>query len=164
MSDFKVRKRKRMRQKETKVWLERLREAFGGGEFWPEGEMVDYGELPDFDCLVIENQVRCLIQGDKPFLSLRGLLAYRPKTRWVTVDAGAIKFVLNGADIMSAGIVDADPELKEGDWCWVKEETRGAPLAIGRCSVTGPELIASKKGKGVKSVHVANDKLWLLDA
>lgn len=164
MSEFKVRKRKRMRQKESKVWREKLVEAFGGGEFWDAGEMVDYGVLPDYDVLVIQNQVRCLIQEDQPFLSLRGLLAYRPKTKWVTVDAGAIKFVLNGADIMSAGIVDADPSLEAGDWCWVKEETRGAPLAIGRCMVSGPELVESKKGKGVKSVHVANDKLWELDA
>lgn len=162
--DFKIKKRKRMRQKEAKLWKQRLQEAFGEGDFWEDGEMVDYGQLPDYDVLVIDNQVRCLVKEEKPFLSLRGLLAYRPKTRSITVDAGAIKFVLNGADIMSAGIVDADPALQPGDWCWIKEETRGAPLGIGICNISGPELIESKKGKGVQSVHVANDKLWELDA
>ena len=48
-----------------------------------------------------------IIIDGKPFPTLKAALANEIKGKTVTVDMGAIKFVSNGADIMSPGIVDS---------------------------------------------------------
>ena len=94
---------------------------------------------------------------------MRGLLAYPAKKRWVTVDMGAVKFVYNGADVMAPGIVDADPSITPSDLVWVRDEKNLRPLAIGEALTSGPEMVASEKGKAVNSIHHVGDALWKLD-
>ena len=78
------------------------------------------------------------------------------------VDAGAVRFVVNGADIMCPGIVRADPEIKEGDLVIIKEETHDKPLAIGRALISGKDMVGDS-GKAIKSLHYVGDKLWNID-
>ncbi|AIF69591.1 RNA-binding protein [Palaeococcus pacificus DY20341] len=82
--------------------------------------------------------------------------------RRVVVDAGAVPFVLGGADVMAPGITDADEEIKEGDFVFVVEEDFGRPLAIGIALMDGKEMVEKKKGKAVKNIHHAKDKIWEL--
>jgi len=78
----------------------------------------------------------------------------------VGVDEGAVAFLLRGADVMSPGIVEADPAIQPGDMVWVREAKHKRPLAVGRALITGPEMVASKKGKAVRTLHHLRDKLW----
>jgi PUA domain protein len=73
---------------------------------------------------------------------------------------GAVRFVTNGADVMTPGITAVDPDVQEGDLVWVGEERHGKPLAVGRALVPAAELHAQGKGKGVASLHYLGDKLW----
>ena len=155
----KVRRRTRLRNKEAEALRERLVQALGGAEVWPEGAAVETGEFLERTVVVVDNQVHGLLDGEAPFLTVRGLLHYRPQARFVTVDMGAVKFVANGADVMAPGIVEADPALQEGDWCWVRDERNKQPLAVGRALVPGPAM-ARGRGKAVKSLHHLGDKLW----
>lgn len=163
MSDLKIRKRTRLKAKQSKALRDRLAQELPGVELWPDSAAVETGDLPDFEVIVVDGHLHGVIQDDRPFLSVRGLLAYRPTGRSVTVDMGAIRFVHNGADIMAPGIVAADDALQEGDWCWIKDEKNGQPLAIGRCLMAGAQM-PGNKGKAVKSVHHIGDKVWELDA
>lgn len=152
-----------MKAKQSRALREPLESVFPGVELWNDGAAVETGSLPDFEVILVDGQIHGVIQDHKPFLSVRGLLAYRPADRSVTVDMGAIKFVHNGADVMAPGIVAADDTLQEGDWCWIKDEKNGQPLAVGRCLMPGAEM-PGNKGKAVASVHHIGDKVWELDA
>jgi PUA domain protein len=64
---------------------------------------------------------------------------------------------------MAPGIVEADPALQPGDWCWVRDERNKQPLAVGKALVPGAAMVRGK-GKAVKSVHHVGDKLWTVGA
>lgn len=162
-----VRRRTRLRNKESADTLAQVAASLGGAKLWDETAAVETGEFLDRCVLLVDNKLVGLYAGATPegpaFLTCRGLLAYRPQARFVTVDMGAIKFVTNGADVMTPGIVEADPALQPGDWCWIRDERNKQPLAIGKALMPGSAMVRGK-GKAVKSVHHVGDKLWALDA
>ncbi len=161
-----IRRRARLRNKESADLVQQVAAAVGGATLWSETAAVESGEFMDRALLLVDNKLVGLWDGPQPtgpaFLTVRGLLAYRPTGRAVTVDMGAVKFVANGADIMAPGIVAADPALQPGDWCWVKDEKNGQPLAVGKCIVAGAVMVRGK-GKAVKSIHYLGDKIWTLE-
>jgi PUA-domain protein len=154
-----VRRRARLRNKESAELKEALSQSLGGAGLWAESAAVETGELQQRQVLVVDNQVVGVFEEGKPFLSVRGLLAYKPAARFVTVDMGAVRFVTNGADVMAPGIVEADPSLQPGDWCWVRDERNKQPLAVGKALVPASAMVRGK-GKAVKSVHWLGDKVW----
>jgi PUA domain protein len=97
----------------------------------------------------------------QPFLTVRGANAYPPADHVVTVDAGAIEFVSNGADVMRPGIVEADAPIEAGDLVVINEESHGKSLAIGRAQVAGGEMIG-EEGRVVTSIHHVGDDLYEL--
>jgi len=127
---------------------------------WDEKAAVETAEFQDLQVLVVQNEVVGLFEGGSPFLTLRGLLRFRPPGRAVTVDMGAVRFVANGADVMAPGIVEADPALQEGSWCWVRDERNRQPLAVGRALVPAAAMVRGR-GKAVRSVHHIGDRLWV---
>lgn len=162
MSELRVRKRHRLRQKEIRLLAGSI-EASMGTECFGEGDTVDLAETPDYEVVYVDGKVVAIVSGAEPFLTVRGIMRYGATKRYVTVDMGAVRFVANGADVMGPGVVDADPGIAEGDMAWIRDETHRRPLAIGRAMVSGLEMAAKPKGKVVKSLHFVGDKLWLLD-
>lgn len=97
------------------------------------------------------------------FPTVRGALELGLQQRLVVVDKGAVRFVSNGADIMSPGVVDADPEIKEGELVIIVEETHRKALAIGKALMDGPQMVEADSGKAVKSITYVGDKIWSLE-
>ena len=97
----------------------------------------------------------------EPFLTVQGANAYPPTKRIVTVDAGAVQFVSNGADVMRPGIVEADDAIDSGDLVVINEETHGKFLAIGR-ALTGGEDMVGEEGRVVEAIHHVGDDLFEL--
>ena len=159
MADIRVKKRKRMREKEIKVLSSQLEETMGVPVF-TEKDAVDLAESTDFNLIFVNNDILGLVYEDAPFLTVRGILKYKPEKRAVTVDMGAVPFVTNGADVMGPGIVDADPEIKEGDLVWIRDIKNKVPLAVGVALRDGKGLAAKEKGKAIKTLHNVGDKLW----
>ena len=91
-----------------------------------------------------------------PFLSETGLLERFPK---VMVDAGAIKFVCNGANVMRPGIKNFTTFQKDEIVC-VAEETHNKFLAIGKALLSSDEMSNITKGEAVKNLHYISDKYW----
>lgn len=162
MSEIRIRKRHRLREKEIKVLDEELRSRLGVEAFKP-GEAVDRGESTDYDVLFIGNQVQGIVYQGKAFLTVRGLLKHPASKAYVTVDMGAVPFVTKGADVMGPGIVDADPSIAPGDLVWVKDIKNGRPLMIGEALVSGEQMRTKSPGKAIKSIHFVADKLWKVD-
>lgn len=159
MADIMVRKRKRMREKEIKSLREQLSDIFGV-ETFTEKDAVDMAESSDYNLIFVNNDILGLVYEGKPFLTVRGLLKYRPEARAVTVDMGAVPFVTNGADIMGPGIVDADDGIAEGDLVWIRDVKNRVPLAVGMALRDGKSLKNKEKGKAIKAIHNVGDKLW----
>ena len=159
MADIMIRKRKRMRDKDVKALAQQIEEVFGIQTFVP-ADGVDMAESTDYDLVFVKGDILAIVMDGKPFLTIRGILKYRPEKRYVTVDMGAVPFVTNGADVMGPGIVDTDPDIAEGDLVWVRDARNGAPLAVGISLRSAAELAEKKSGKAVKTVHYVGDRLW----
>jgi len=159
MSDIMIRKRKRMREKEIKTLSKDLHDLFEVPVF-DERDPVDIAESSDYNVIFVGQDILGLIYEGKPFLTIRGLLKYRPERRSVTVDMGAVPFVTNGADVMGPGITDADDNIAEGDLVWIKDIKNGAPLAIGMSLRSAADLKSKAGGKAIKTIHFVGDKLW----
>ena len=168
MSELRLRKRARLKHKETRELVERIVAAVGAAPFGEE-DPVESGEAEGLPLFVVKDEALALLHGEKPFPTVRGLLKMKGDLRrWVTVDMGAVKFVTNGADVMCPGIVECDPSIQPGDLVWVRDERNKRPLAVGEALMPGPEIVAQArakaKGKAVKSLHHVGDKFWSLFA
>lgn len=94
-----------------------------------------------------------------PFLGSPKVLEMFPS---VTVDEGAIRFLLNGADVMRPGIRKFDDWGSPGTIVVVKEEKKGRAIAIGLSTVSGSEAFAMTKGSCLKNLHHVGDRYWTL--
>ena len=159
MADIMIRKRKRMRSKEVKALAGEL-EAVMGVQVFSEEDGVDMAESSDYNLIFVKSDILGLVYDGKPFLTIRGILRYKPSKRAVTVDMGAVPYVTNGADVMGPGITDADQEIQEGDMVWIRDARNGAPLAIGVAMRSGEALASKEPGKAIKTIHYVGDKLW----
>jgi PUA domain protein len=159
MADIRIRKRKRMRGKDIKAISSEL-EGMLGVPVFTEDDTVDMAESTDFDLLFVGSDILGLVLKGKPFLTVRGVIKYKPVKRYVTVDMGAVPFITNGADCMGPGIVEADMSISAGDAVWIRDEKNKVPLAIGISERSGGELIQKKPGKAIMTIHNVGDKLW----
>ncbi len=110
------------------------------------------------DLIFVDGRPLMMIVDEQPFFTVLGAIELSPKKRLVVVDTGAVRFVVNGADIMKPGIVSADPEIAIGDLVVIAEERHQKPLAIGRALVAGTDM--KGEGKAVKSLHHVGDAIW----
>ncbi len=125
-------------------------------------ELVETESGP-FDLVLVDGEPLAMFyehEGERePFLTVRGANQTGPTRRVVTVDAGAVSFVSDGADVMRPGIVEADDTIDAGDLVVVAEETHGKILAVGQARVPGQEMVGDT-GKVVDSVHHVGDDLY----
>ena len=78
----------------------------------------------------------------------------------ITVDMGAIKFVVNGADIMRPGITKIDENIKANDFIVIVDENNQKPLAVGIALLNSQEMESATSGKVIKNIHFVGDELW----
>ncbi|OGS42093.1 MAG: RNA-binding protein [Euryarchaeota archaeon RBG_16_62_10] len=162
MTELRLRKRHRLRQKEIASIARRIDESLGSRSF-DESDVVDMAEAPEYMVVYVGGKILAFLPGGTPFLTVRGLLRYGATKRFVTVDMGAVRFVYNGADVMGPGIVGHDPGISVGDLVWVRDVQNLRPLAVGRALVPAEGMARKDKGKAVESVHHVGDKLWAAD-
>jgi PUA domain protein len=110
------------------------------------------------DLIFVDGRPLMMVVEDQPFFTVLGAIELRPTKKLVVVDSGAVRFVVNGADIMRPGIVSADPEIAVGDLVVIVEERYKKPLAIGRALAAGTDM--KGEGKAVKSLHHVGDAIW----
>lgn len=154
-----LRKRHRLRKKEIRILSQGLLDNLGQSCL-SEDDTVDRADIGKFHVILVNGKILGMVVGDKPFLTVKGLLKYRVEKRFVTVDMGAVKFVYNGADIMAPGIVDADLGIAKGDLVWIRDQKNRQPLAVGEANMSGDEMVKSNKGKAVISIHHVGDDIW----
>lgn len=78
----------------------------------------------------------------------------------VTIDMGAIKFIINGADIMRPGIKEIEAGFQKEDLITIVDANNKKPLAVGIALVSSPEMQAMTTGKVIKNIHYVGDRIW----
>lgn len=127
------------------------------------GDAFEDVEFADSDrrVVLVDGEPLVAFFDGEPFLTVNGAQWFEPERNVVTVDAGAISFVSDGADVMRPGITSADDSIDEGDLVAVSEETHGKVLAVGRALVDGADM-RGDSGKVVRSLHHVGDELFEL--
>ncbi len=122
-----------------------------------EGGILDDGSR----ILLLNGDIIFFQHEGRMFPTLRALLNNLVDLPRVTIDMGAVKFVVNGADIMRPGITQVEDRVKENSVVVVVDENHGKPLAVGISLMGADELRTVSSGKVIKSVHHINDDLWV---
>ena len=94
-----------------------------------------------------------------PFLGSQETLGLFPEA---VVDEGAIKFMLNGADVMRPGVRKLDDWGEAGRVVVIREEKKGRAIAVGTSMVSGSEARDMTKGGCIKNLHHVGDRFWNL--
>lgn len=155
---MKVKSRHHLRSDEVNDIEERLAASLGVDLDADAYELVEL-EDSEFDLVLVDGEPAVLYIDDEPFLTVRGANEYPPESHVVTVDAGAVSFVSDGADVMRPGIVEADDDIASGDLVAIAEESHGKVLAVGRAKTEGDDMVGDS-GKVVASVHHVGDELY----
>jgi len=132
--------------------------TFGAAVTGDSFELVELSDTP-FDVILVDGEQLIAELDDEPFPAVQGAIAFPPTESVVTVDAGAVEFVSNGADVMRPGIVEADAGIEPGDLVAIAEETHGKVLAIGRALTDGDDMVGDSD-KVVESIHHVGDDLY----
>lgn len=121
----------------------------------------DKSELTIFDSLPIFFKWKKQV-----FPTLRILHMYPHTMKKLTVDKGAIKFVLSGANIMVPGLTSEGgdlPDCEEGERVAIMAEGKEHPIAIGVTLMSSDDMRESNKGIGVQILHYIGDDLWRIE-
>jgi PUA-domain protein len=153
-----VSSRHHLRSDEIDEIADALREGLGVELDGDSYELVEFAD-EDFEVVLVDGDPLVWYPGGEPFVTVAGANRTDPSTGVVTVDAGAVSFVSDGADVMRPGITEASEGISEGDLVVVQEEAHGKALAVGRALVDGDDM-AGDSGKVVESLHHVGDELF----
>ena len=154
-----LKKRRPINKREAKLFNDKLKAAhdipfsFEAGKF-------EKANSKDFDVIIQNGYIIAFLIDDILHFTVRGLLSNLPDRGWVQVDMGAVRYVCNGANVMSAGINDVSSEVIKGQYVWIREETHHKPLGVGKALLDGKDMLSSKKGKAIEALHYIGDKVW----
>jgi len=164
MGKLTSKRRHSIRKSQVNGILDRLREEIGDGADNFSGKMIEIIETnQDIHLYLVDKEPFILEKDGILFPSLRGALSRPFSQKRITVDMGAVSFVVNGADIMRPGVVDVTPDVTAGKPVQIVDERHGKPLALGIALFDAEELLAQDKGKIARTWHHVGDDIWNLE-
>ena len=123
-------------------------------------DSVELLEVDPNDFVLVNGKPYIIMINNKPYPTLKAALYEDLNSKTVVVDMGAVKFMTNGADVMSPGITQADSTIEKGDVVLVVDENHHKPLVMGESLITGPEMEENDTGKAIKTLHYIGDDIW----
>lgn len=140
--------------KELNLWLE----SSGLISTFSKKDKV---ERLDDKVLSVNGNIDYIIYSDKVYPSLKLVLKEGvDKFKKISVDAGAIRFVTKGADVMRPGVTEIDDEISKGDFIVIVDDRFNKPLACGISEYDSLGMRALDKGKVLKNIHFVGDDVW----
>ena len=120
---------------------------------------------------LVEDKFKIILVNKKPaFFYFNNLLVPTLKylqentiLKKITVDMGAVKFVVNGADIMRPGIVEIEAGIAKDEFIVVIDKNNYKPLAVGIALFSSEEMKNMASGKVIKNIHYVGDELWKME-
>jgi len=164
MPQITVKKRHVIRKSQVAELMKHLGEEIGSSADLFRSERIERVETDvPFEIYLVERKPLLMGTADWAFPSLPGLVERPIPERRVVVDSGAVRFVVNGADIMRPGIVSITSDVRAGHPVQVVDERHSKPLAVGIALFDAADMEKQEKGKSVKNIHHVGDDLWNLE-
>ncbi len=130
---------------------------------WPEKAKLEVLETDkDISFIMIDKKPVFFEKKGRYFPTLKAVLDIDVKKKNIVVDEGAVRFVVNGADIMKPGIVEFEKSNREGDVIVVTEEKYRKPLAVGVSLLDAGDFNKKDSGKAVRNLHFVGDEIWAM--
>lgn len=159
-----VKKRHTIKKSEGSRVQRALADEIGAAEEQFRSKNIEVVETNSpFTLYLIDKRPLLMEVDGRVFTTVRGAVERPFAERRITVDSGAVPYVMNGADIMRPGVVGVSPDIKKDAPCVIAEERHGKPLAIGIALYDAADLLAMEKGKVVKMLHRVGDDVWNLE-
>ncbi len=164
MKKIVTKKRHSIRRSQVQELFDRLSLQIGQSASLFHADLIEILETNTGMAIYLVNKKPLLVDtGDWVFPTLKGALQFPFPERRVTVDAGAIPYVVNGADIMRPGIVAVSGDVKADAPVQIVDERHGKPLAIGIALTDAETMTNSNSGKMCRHFHHVGDELWNLE-
>ena len=145
--------KKALRNKEIKELVRQIEEIFG-----IKFSRKEKFELDD-NILLINGHAFFFYYENRLVPTLK-LILQNNVLKTITVDMGAVKFVVKGADIMRPGITKIDETIENNELVTIIDEKHNKAIGIGIALFSGKEMQSVKSGKCVKNIHYVGDKIW----
>jgi len=110
--------------------------------------------------VIIDGRFTFVSGGEGGYLPFVGSAAAVGLFPSATIDEGALKYIIKGADVMRPGISKYDEWGEAGKLVIVREDKKGRAAAVGRTAVASSEMAELKKGNCIKNLHHAGDRFW----
>ncbi|MFW9807499.1 MAG: DUF1947 domain-containing protein [Candidatus Thorarchaeota archaeon] len=158
-----IKKRHLLKKREQRDEIDKIEKELGSSITGLDAKShIEEGILDDGSrILLLDGEIIFFQHEGRMFPALRALLNGLMDVPRITVDMGAVRFVVNGADIMRPGITAIDDRVKKDGIVVIVDETHGKPLAVGVSKMSAEELRETTSGKVIKSIHHVNDDLWV---
>ena len=154
--------RKQIRKKEVKELNEELEKEYDIEEIINKKSKVELEKTDSGEYIIVENEIDFFKINNKWIPTLRFTLR-KNILKKVTVDMGAVKFVVNGADIMRPGIVEIDSGFEKDDFIVVVDVNNKKALSVGQAMFSSEDMQQMGSGKVVKNIHYVGDEIWNLN-
>ncbi len=122
-------------------------------------EMVEEGDLK----LLLINKQPAFFWYEQQWVPHLKLLQTKDLLKKIVIDMGAVKFIVNGADVMRPGIVEIEEGIQQQDFIVIIDQNNKKPLAVGIALFNTQEMKALPKGKAIKTIHYVGDEVWKIE-
>lgn len=165
MKKFTIKKRHTIRKGQAAEIVSRLNAQIGAGATNFAADTIEILETSNDNlCFYLINRKPFIMEYDGwIFPTLKGAIERPFEQRRVAVDAGAIPYVVNGADVMRPGITVVSPDVRSQAPVQVVDDRHKKPLAIALALFDAPAILASTSGKMCKTIHFVGDEIWNLE-
>ena len=117
-------------------------------------------EEEDHRIILINKQPAFFYYQEKLVPLLKYLLSNPSLLPTITIDMGAVKFIVNGADVMRPGIVEISQRILKDNFVVIMDQNNKKPLSVGIALYLTEEMKAMTTGKVIKNIHYVGDELW----
>jgi PUA-domain protein len=148
-------KRHRLSGKEVKALNELLLQKYNLPDFLDKQANV---ELLEDSYIQVNGELEFFYLDSQPIPTLR-LILKNNFLKTAAIDMPAVKFIVNGADIMRPGIKEIG-EFAQNDIIAIVDQNNHKPLAIGQALFSSEEMRKLDKGKMIKNLHYVGDPIW----
>ena len=138
----------------------------------PEGQIVLLNKAPSLDRMdevIIDGKTAATIRFDlaKGWIFLNRMqsamrISKKMTKGYVVIDDAAIPFVKESKNLMAPGVIDASPEVKDGDEIVIVDKDRNA-IATGTARMSAADMIASDHGMAVRTKWYKDEQLMFSD-
>lgn len=139
-------------------------------QFLPTGYKVDKkDELIEFENVIFKNKEHFLIKfqidNSKEFQHLPHLKSLQNNDlsnhfKTITIDVGAVPFLLKGADMMRPGITHIDDGIEKGELVIIIDEVKQLKIGVGLALFSSNEMKKMNSGKVIKNSHYFKDNFY----